>query len=53
MTRPASTTSRKTMMSAPSIDLFRDESALGGVLVILAEEFVAAGIERPTLIAAL
>ena len=46
MTRPASTTSRKTMMSAPSIELFRDERAFGGVLVILAEELVAAGIER-------
>ena len=45
MMRPASITSRKTMTSAPSISLFRDHDALGGVGVELADELVAAGIE--------
>src|SRR4051812_9840936 len=45
--RPASMTSRKTMMSAPSITvLLRDDGALRGALVILAEEGVAPGLER-------
>ena len=33
------------MTSAPSISLFRDHDALGGVGVELADELVAAGIE--------
>src|SRR5262245_23691443 len=46
MMRPASITSRKTMTSAPSISLLRDHHALGGVGVELADELVAARIER-------
>src|SRR5215813_11716452 len=47
MIRPASITSRKTMMSAPNMLLFRDHDAFGGVGVEIADEFVAAGGERP------
>src|SRR3981081_1879284 len=47
MIRPASSTSRKTMTSAPSILLFRDHDAFGGIRVELAHELVTAGIERP------
>src|SRR6516162_11676469 len=47
MIRPASITSRKTMMSAPNMLLFRDHDAFGGVGVELADELVAAGGERP------
>src|SRR6185312_6421038 len=50
--RPASSTSRKTMINAPSMSgysefrLFRDDHALRGVFVILADERVLAGLER-------
>src|SRR5208282_429377 len=47
---PASITSRKTIISAPSIDRpfssFRNDRALRGVLVEIAEEGEAAGAER-------
>src|SRR5260370_7889145 len=46
MIRPASITSRKTMMSAPNMLLFRDYDAFGGVRVKLADKLVAAGGER-------
>src|SRR6516164_2252379 len=46
MIRPASITSRKTMMSAPNMLLFRDYDAFGGVRVEVADELVAAGGER-------
>src|SRR5499427_1850651 len=44
--RPASITSRKTMMSAPNMLLFRDHDAFGGVGVEFTDELVAAGGER-------
>src|SRR5437762_1957716 len=43
---PASSTSRKTMTAAPSMGLLRDHLALGGIGVELADELVAAGLER-------
>src|SRR5712692_7582747 len=46
MIRPASMTSRITMMSALIIALFRDHVALGGVCMDLADEFISAGRER-------
>src|SRR5215467_1223240 len=46
MIRPASITSRKTMMSAPNMLLFRDHDAFGGVGIELADELVAARGER-------
>src|SRR6185437_5333354 len=46
--RPASMTSRKTMMSAPSMAfLFRDHHALGGGFMILADKRVFSGREWP------
>src|SRR5262249_31602431 len=47
MIRPASITSRKTMMSAPNMLLFRDHDAFGGVGVEIAGDFAVAGSERP------
>src|SRR3954447_17839958 len=47
MISPASSTSRKTMTSAPSMLLFRDHDALGRVCVELAHELVTPGVERP------
>src|SRR5262249_16818859 len=47
MISPASMASRKTMTSAPSMMLFRDHDAFGGVRMELADELVAAGRERP------
>src|SRR4029079_1047171 len=44
---PASRTSRKTMRSAPSIILFRDERAFCRGLVKLAKERITARLERP------
>src|ERR1051326_5059431 len=41
----ASRTSRKTMSAVPNI-LFRDDHALGGLLVELADEPVFTGLER-------
>ena len=46
MIRPASITSRNTMMSAPSMWLFRDHDAFGGICMELADEFITAGRER-------
>src|SRR5260221_190405 len=46
MIRPASITSRNTMMSAPNMPLFRDDDALGRVGVEIAEEFVTSGCQR-------
>src|SRR5690348_11650879 len=46
-TRPASRTSRRTMRRAASISLLRDDGALGRLLVVLAHELVAAGLQRP------
>src|SRR5262249_34845088 len=44
--RPASRTSRKTMINAPSMSLFRDQHALGRSLIEFAEERITAGRER-------
>src|SRR2546423_336995 len=44
--RPASITSRNTMMRAPSIALLRDHDALGRVGMELAHEFITAGAKR-------
>src|SRR5262249_45575266 len=44
--RPASITSRNTMIAAPSMPLFRDHHALGGGLIELAEERIAARGQR-------
>src|SRR3954469_2593212 len=45
--RPASMTSRKTMMAVPSMVLLCDEHALGGRLVEFTEEFIPAALQRP------
>src|SRR5262245_54953066 len=46
MISPASSTSRNTMTSAPSMPLLRDHDAFGGVRMELADELVAARLER-------
>src|SRR5208283_3701571 len=48
MIRPASMTSRKTTMSAPSMNdrLFHDQHALGGLRMIVAEEIIFARRKR-------
>src|SRR5665213_2983650 len=43
----ASRTSRNTMSAVPNIALLRDDHAVRGLLVVLADELVLAGLERP------
>src|SRR3954447_6880429 len=46
MIRPASITSRNTMMRAPNIALFRDHNAFGRIGMKLADKFITAGVKR-------
>src|SRR5262245_25305912 len=46
MISPASITSPKTITRAPSITLFRDYHALGGLGMELADELVTTGVQR-------
>src|ERR1700682_3571438 len=46
MMSAASRTSRKTMRAVPNMALFRDDHAVGGLLVEFADELVFAGFQR-------
>src|SRR5258707_4441552 len=45
--KPASMTSRRTMMKAPIKNSLRDHLALGAIFMELAEEVVSSGDQRP------